>query len=787
MEDKLIKFLRKEKAIIGNELTLNLQKEEKEAITKWLNLINYFEQEIDLIPLNKTKTFDLTVLPSIVQDLVQVALTKTPSFANITATSIVTFCLSELFGQLRPRIVDSIYSPDSLGLPYYSIVLSGSGSGKDSTYNAMKTAMRSAYEYIEKLKTDEIEDIAKKIFIAQMKREDPDFDITTVRQEHYQHLVKPPEETTISLRSTRGGITSSLNRLDRYQWGTKSMFSSEFAMAMQGSGTVTEVFELFSEMFDNGSAASPEFKTEENKEKPITDKFINMLGISSPTMFYTDEAVKNKLIPLISTALARRMFFVSPEVKEDYENLVIPDSTEGVRELLANNRLKHRQLIESTNEELLRAVETVKDSKTLVFEDSAAQLYEDYKAYTQYKATVISTILPNSILALEMQGRAFKLGRVAGLWALAQNTCRIDVPTLQAAIYFAEHSAEHLSRFAKQISMKPYDLLANDYISGVVNGILPVDKAITLGYITSATQSTIKAFLEPLNSSLKGIAVVNYSDKDNAFKFIATEKNESVGDYSYSANKVSTPSDRENVTSYTYVKDNAKLSTIINLITTDSTYNPFGTKDSTKFVVLDIKSSNISIEILHKYLKYTNHLISLKDDTEDNFTYTLFLPLSETITKHEYMYVCNSIATNLMLRPVKGSTDPSTVYQGYKGTKTINNINNELSLYDISDIRAKMASKKPYTTLRDKDINLTTTQKRKRAEKAMDEYESMIIALENADNMLLEFAHIARYLKTEFVEEQDLIDRIDNLNSSLPNPIDEVKKQKYLIEPFKDL
>ena len=96
------------------------------------------------------------------------------------------------------------------------------------------------------------------------------------------------------------------------------------------------------------------------------------------------------------------------------------------------------------------------------------------------------------------------------------------------------------------------------------------------------------------------------------------------------------------------------------------------------------------------------------------------------------------------------------------------------------------ASKKPYPVLKGKE-ELTKSQQVRKAEKAMDEYENMLISLENTDNMLLSFAHIVRYMKVEFVRDQDLLDRVDNINSSLPTPIDEVKKYKYLIEPFKDL
>ena len=244
--------------------------------------------------------------------------------------------------------------------------------------------------------------------------------------------------------------------------------------------------------------------------------------------------------------------------------------------------------------------------------------------------------------------------------------------------------------------------------------------------------------------------------------------------------------DRKAVKVYAHIKDNAKLATVAKLFGNNSTFNPFGTKETTKFIVLDVKASNISLEIMHKYLKYDNHVLSTKQDSEDHRSYTLLLPLNEEITRQEYMYISNSIATKLMLKPIQGSTDSHTVYNGYKDATLINNISEDLKLFDISEMKANFASKKPYPVLKGKE-DLTKSQQVKKAEKAMDEYENMLVSLENTDNMLLSFAHIVRYMKIEFVKEQDLLDRVDNINSSLPTPIDEVKKYKYLIEPFKDL
>lgn len=71
--------------------------------------------------------FDITRLPSIIQDAINLVTAKSPAFSNISAATTVNYLFMHLVSQLRPTINDITYSPDTLGINYYGINLSPSG------------------------------------------------------------------------------------------------------------------------------------------------------------------------------------------------------------------------------------------------------------------------------------------------------------------------------------------------------------------------------------------------------------------------------------------------------------------------------------------------------------------------------------------------------------------------------------------------------------------------------------------------------------------------------------
>ena len=199
-------------------------------------------------------------------------------------------------------------------------------------------AVNDSIEYINTLQQKELENKAKQLHINKMKKDNPNFNEEEVSKESYKDFIKPIETPITGLNSSRGGLTTSLNRMSKNTYHTKSLFASELGLAVQSNSMIVEVLELFSTLYDMGKSVAPEFKTQESKEEPVDGMYMNLLGISSPTPFYQEGNVKKLLVPMMTTSLARRTTIVFSNNKEEFENVYIPKNPSEKRAIMAENR-----------------------------------------------------------------------------------------------------------------------------------------------------------------------------------------------------------------------------------------------------------------------------------------------------------------------------------------------------------------------------------------------------------------------------------------------------------------
>lgn len=758
-------------------------KVEERILSNLETLIAQYENELTFLQNRSMSRFDTTQLPKVIQDMVKLATAKTPSFSNISAVAVSNFVLSHLFGQLRPVINDPIYSDDKIGINTYSIIISRSGSGKDSTYQALSKAVSSAHELISKQHLSELEDRARQKFIKDAKKTTPDLDESSVTREAYAHLIDKPETTIASLGSTRGGLTTSLNRMAKNTYGIKSLFASELGLAIQSNSAIVEVLELFSTLFDMGESVSPEFKTQESKEESVNGMFPNLLGISSPAPFYTEGNVRKLLVPMLTTSLARRVSVVFSNASEEFENEYIPETPSERREIQAKSRVILKEYTEELNNHFVKCVKHTLADPVIMFDDEAQFIYDDYKSYTQDLSKYLLLKNGDSVEGIEMSGRAFKMGRIAATWALAQNKRIIDAATLKAAIYFCDYTAQHLTRFAHTLELKDYEVFINDWEQGFIDNVLPVDQAITKGYISTKhlNKGALENFLKPVNSKLEGVATVSYNDKTNAFVFVPVIKDVG-GDYSYRA----IPGHLKD-SPIPNVCNNKPMEALGRLLSVNSSINPF-IEDTTNFVILTVEHSFLSMQMLSKYLNKTNHFISTAKDPANHHSFTVIIPVNSVIKKSDYKYIALSIANQLMLRVAPEICQWDVTHYGYEGSVVLT-ATQPANLFDISGILGNLASGADVPLLSIKPaVKPNAAIITKYLQDEILEYKQTLIdMLDASSNPLLLFATIVYDMKVHYVSDDKILDLIDNVNSSLIKSIDEQTKQTYLIEPFINL
>lgn len=656
--------------------------------------------------------------------------------------------------------------------------------GKDITYNALKAAVKQATEYVETKQKQELEERARRLYIRSASKDIPDFDETAVKLEDYQDTIPVPETSVTNLASTRGGISTSLNKMARTNYGVKSLFASELAMAIQGNAGIMEVLELFSVLFDNGASVAPEFKTQESKELDINDAFVNLLGISSPAPFYQqDSNVRKLLVPMMRTALARRITVVFSSAEEEFENMVVPNSPSEKRILKAASRALVHELNDTINSRILSAMTNLVESQdlTVSFDEEASIIYDDYKSYTEELGKSMLLRDENDTIGLETSGRAFKMARIAATWTLAQGMKRIDKQTLIAAIYFSDYTAQHMRRFLDTLEMEPYRILIKDWREGFFGDVLPLHVAITKGYVSTKQVSAhnIESFLKPVNSALVGEATVIYQDNINSFVFTRIVEDKATDNYSYLV-------ERGHINDMpTTTKTNAPITVFSKLIGTDSTINPF-VGEHTKFIAIKVKESFLSIDMLHKYLSDTVHFIT-SHNAENKHDFTIVIPVNIPISKNDYKFVTLSIAEQLMLDVLPEEHESSSIYHGYtEGIQLFSD--DSATIFDCAGIIANCASGGEVP-------RLTTKSKTKPTKAQIDQYvkkdilanKQLIVDMLDASNTkLLLFAGLVYDLHCHYVSDEQIRTIIDSINSELITSISEADKLAYLVEPFKE-
>lgn len=760
-----------------------MSKPEDEILSSLNNLIKQYENELDFLHNRNMSRFDTSVLPPIIQDMIKLATAKSPSFSNISATAVANFVLSHTFGQLRPVINDPIYSDDTIGINTYSVIIARSGGGKDSVYQALTKATKSASDFISEQALLEAEEQARTKYIKDMSKANPEFDPSGVMKEHFEDFIKDPEIPITSLSSTRGGLTTSLNRMAKSSFGIKSLFASELGLAIQSNSGIVDVLELFSILYDMGQSVAPEFKTEEAKEESVNGMFPNFLGISSPAPFYTEGNVRKLLVPMLTTSLARRITVVFSNSKEEFENEYVPKTPSEKRQIQAEQRIILTEYTESINDKLLIAAQALLDDPSVMFDEEASVIYDDYKSYTQELSKSLLLRDGDSVEGIEMSGRAFKMGRIAATWAIASNTRIISADILKAAIYFCDYTAQHLTRFANTLQLKDYELFINDWQQGFFDNVLPIDKAITRGYINvkSITTQALTNFLKPVNSKLEGIATVSYNDKSNAFIFVPAVKN-ITGDYRYRAcqGHVTTKP-------ISNIAENKPMSVLPQLLSIKSSFNPFA-EDTTKFVVLTVTDSFLSMQMISKYLSNVHHFIGTTERSDNHHAFTLILPINTIISKSEYKYVTMSIANQLMLKIAPEHCEHDVIYYGYDDATVIES-KPSAELFDISGIMGNMASGADIPLLATKPAvkPAPATVQKYLKDDILAHKQTLVELLDASSNPLLLFASIVYDMYMHGVEKQKVIDVVDSINSSLIRSIPEPIKVEYLIEPFNSL
>jgi len=734
------------------------------------------------------ETFDLSMLPDVMQGLTYyIKLIPNNDYPNSATVLTATFNASAILGQLRPRINDRIYSNDMLGLNVYGFAFLRSGSGKDRTQQAILDLFGSAVKTVDNYKFEEAKVIGKASYIRAMKQTDPNFDTTAVKEEDYKEyvpdIINTVHDTFMESTSTVEGLTALLNDAEKSSYSTANLFMSEMGMSIRSNKeNVSKLFEKFAILYDMGKASKKVLKTKELREKAISDSYPNVFGISSPAFIFGDYTIKEFFQAYIMGAYGRRAIFIFPTKAEEYENRINVTSTIELNKINDINARKSNEVKMILSEELNNVVEFTHNNKEITFDEEAGKLYDYFRTYTKTLASIVKAIDPLNPIGVALEGKAFLTARIAGIWALLEKTTLIDTTIIKASIYFTLYTNNHLLRFMKKLNNKPYELIVDSYLQGEIKHKLPVVEAIKAGFITEnrLTTSKIKEFLQPVNSLLKNIAGVSYSEAENAFEFkpfILVPTNSLETQYIYGL--ASKDADYQIVT-------HSKMHLLNNIIKAVKLKVFEGTTE-TNFIILCFKKSILSMQTAHMFFKQVVHAIGLGENKEDINSFTMIIPVATVIeSAAEYRYVTKAISYELLYSLDSADMEYHLANNhGNTDYRIIHGADN-LDLLNINDIKSNFISNE-ILERKDKFKKLTSKQLDVEEEELQRDRNILIEILneegENPNVWLNMFEHLVKY-RLIYKDMDYIKEMADNINLMLNAPLTAENMQEHLLNPI---
>lgn len=673
-----------------------------------------------------------------------------------------------------------------------SMIIGGSGLGKDSGVKAARRCFSTGYSKIEQKRLDLAKNAA--IQAASDAGETPPYEA-----ENYMKYYEAPPPVLIA-PTTPEGLIQHLNDIGDLPLGAGSMYAGELGDELASNGNMEGIIKVIAETYDTGDKEVVYTKGKDYRSKEIKSMAFSSLLVGSPTYLLYDAAVRKKFLIAFGSKLARRVNFA-------YIHETIPEpSFKSVKELTAYKKaikakaLTFREKM-ANGVSILTDYHLAKNNEHIQIDEEVEDLFETYFRYNYEMAKKVDAKYPLSKLVREhLQWKALKL---AGTFAIFNMHDSIQVEDYIAAINFCETLNEDMANFEAQLVKEPYELFADYMRTTATTGEfeLTVHELKKLAYITGTGNPLAKMKeLVYLASSYDKSGVYKYSEHgisyeaiqpvdtmqvsykkiDNSAIFDAIERGADYDEISNEKAKVArTATDG-------FKSAELEFKTLAGMLEKDHAYSPFVFKDGvrgrdniisgTKFVVLDIDDSKITAKEAHYILQDINHHIALSSDKNNEFKFRVLVELDSIVEentqvwRHFYKSVSDSLALNVDPLP------QSQVFFSYGGEGR-----EVLSVTDKSPLEVRDHLMIAHDKTNSKAISekpLTTPQKQALINDELTTFDFAFECTQNGSLNLITAAHKARYLG---MDKEDIISLMFRINDYWDSPMPEDRIQHTIV------
>lgn len=561
-------------------------------------------------------------------------------------------------------------------------IITGSGAGKDSGVNAARKCFNVGYDIINEHRNR----LAKQ---SAMQEAEESGDENPTEWETYKAYYRAPNPLFVA-PSTTEGLVQHFNDLDTDGIGAGYMYSGEIGAELSQNPLMVENIKLLSELYDLGNKEVKVLKGRENQSKEIKGLPTSALFVGSPANILYDEAIKKKFSVEISSKLARRSDFCfcpwsvpEPSFKSITEML-------AAEEAIENAALAARELLSNGIATLAR--ENLQNRSLVEVDPAVRRLFLTYKRYNSEVAETLPKLYPMSALVRRhLQWKALKF---AGAIAIFNQHPKITEEDFIYAIRFCELLDKDMAAFEVELVKEPYEVFA-DYMKEIVyegksviglhalrkmkyipmsgNPKQKMDDLVHLAaaYDTSAIYSVKKDEIHYEEVVKTDVLSISFKEIDNSGIFDVIEKGLGKAALTKEKEKVSYEVAKGLETGETTFEDLGYM------LTEDYAYSNFIYKDGvrgrdtviggTKWLVLDIDTSNVTASEAHFMLQDINHHIALSSDKDNEFKFRVVIELDSVVDLEPHIWRHFVLAVSEHLSLSADILAQSAIFYSYSG------------------------------------------------------------------------------------------------------------------------
>lgn len=574
-----------------------------------------------------------------------------------------------------------------------SFIITGSGSGKDSSVKAARRCFTSGYALLEQAS----EKVAIQLAIEQARAEGlPNPEDEAIYQQ-YRKAVPP-----VDIMPTTGpGLIQHINDIGELGIGSGVQYCGEFSDELAYNQDMVENIKILSEIYDTGDKEVKYTKAEEYRSKPIKGQPVSALFVGSPGHILYDEGVKKKFNIAFMSKLARRSWFCyAPDKIEEKVFDTLEEFWDYEEAIEATS--KHARIGMDLECHTIATANLEKLGECLAVSKEVERLFKTYKRYNND----LADLLPNqdSTYALIRRHLQWKALKLAGAYAIMDQVDEVTTKHYMEAVRFCEILDKDMELFERDLNKAPHELLVDFFHTktlvdgateisthdlkkqGFMNNIakhkLKEMVALCAGYDRESVFSVIHdgaaIKYEPVIKT--DVINVSYKEIDCSALNAAVEADDALMVRKAKHNIASTAN-------YGFEHATTSFADLPQMLQYDYAYSSFKFRDGvrcreniesgTKWLVLDCDDSPLTAEEAHMMLGDMNHHIAMTSSNENKHKFRVLLELDAEVqvdsATWKYFYL--KIADDLGLR-----VDPlpqSQVFYAYAGRDIFSNIDAE--------------------------------------------------------------------------------------------------------------